>query len=499
LQVSYRDPGRAQRAVQRNEISEKAENEQPPREPPAPGTIKRGKLQKDDDPRLYPLQSYRSKPPPPSALWDIDDVQYLDKVRCHAWIRMTHVDPKNGRYEGRIKCHWAFRTLNSKEHTEPRTRVPGIRLPRIVSRVEESRIWRHFDGDSERTLMWRGATVLSFYGFEMFEVNDFPFDRQVINLDLVEFVWRSEKGSDDYFEAMKVVSFTTETISMLPEWDTFPAIIEARNVKKPGTGPSFGTRFIVKLRLQRKEKYYITQIFMVTFLILSASLLPLALEPGDTFIGDRLSLHASGLLTLVAFKYGVSHELPSVPYETFVSTFLTAQIVTLVFVSSESVLAYKFVGNFINVHTLNIVEDVLLYILLLLWLVYFLHVAFVKGRVPWQEVLQDQGENKELKDEGPLFLDGSDVLSGLEPSHVSTATETWGKTNNGFLLPVDGRFPAESGLTNDASSPCESGYTQSPGRPRRDEMTPPKSQSQKMSSSQQDTTIAMSKRGPFQL
>jgi hypothetical protein len=247
------------------------------------------KVVKGDDPKLVPKQSFWSKPPPPSGLWDTDDVQYLDKVRCHAWIRMTHIDPKNGRYEGRIKCHWALRTLNSKERTEPRIRVPGLRLPRLVCAIEESRIWRHFDGDSERTVAWQGTTVLSFSGFEMFEVNEFPFDRQVINLDLFEFVWRSDKDSDQYFEAMKVVSFTTETISMLPEWDTYPAILEPKNIKRPGSGPSYATRFTVMLRLERREKYYVTQIFMVTYLILAASLLPLALAPGETFVGDRLS------------------------------------------------------------------------------------------------------------------------------------------------------------------------------------------------------------------
>jgi len=394
--------GTPARDVQKVQNAEKTADDTTKTKPAAPtGSPTRIKVpasQWGDDPKLLVQQSFKSKPPPPSGLWDTDDVQYLDKVRCHAWIRMTHIDPKNGRYEGRIKVHWAFRTLNSRERTEPRNRVPGIRLPKLVCIVEESRIWRHFENDSDRTVSWQGTSVLSFSGFEMFEVNDFPFDRQVINLDLFEFVWRSDKDSDYYFEAMKVVSFTTETISMLPEWDTYPAIIEARNEKKPGSGPSFGTRFIVKVRLQRKEKYYITQIFMVTYLILSASLLPLALAPGETFIGDRLSLHSSGLLTLVAFKYGVSHELPSVPYNTFASTFLTAQIVTLVGVSTESIMAYKVVGTLVDGDTLNIIEDLMLYMLLLLWLVYFLHVAFVKGRVPWTDVLQDQRDNHELKD-----------------------------------------------------------------------------------------------------
>jgi hypothetical protein len=259
-------------------------------------------------------------------MWDTTDVQFLDKVKCRIWVRMTKVDPKNGRYEGRMKCHWQLRTLNTKDRTEPRVRVPGIRTPRLCCQVEESRIWRHFDGDSEHSIAWNGTSVMAFQGFEIFEVQDFPFDRQVINLDLFEFVWRSNKDTDIYFEAMKVVKFDVETISMLPEWEAWPAVLEPRHVLRPGTGPSFCTRFNVKIRLQRKEKYYVTQIFLISFLITGCSLLPLALAPGDQFIGDRLGLHSSGLLTLVSFKYGVQADLPSVPYSTFVSTFLTLQI-----------------------------------------------------------------------------------------------------------------------------------------------------------------------------
>jgi len=320
----------------------------------------------------------------------------------------------------------------------------------------------------------------------MFEVNDFPFDRQVINLDLFEFVWRSDKDSDYYFEAMKVVSFTTETISMLPEWDTYPAIIEARNVKKPGSGPSFGTRFIVKLRLQRKEKYYITQIFMVTFLILSASLLPLALYPGDTFIGDRLSLHSSGLLTLVAFKYSVSHELPTVPYNTFASTFLTAQIVTLVAVSSESVLAYKIVNTLVDPDYLNIAEDILLYMLLLLWLVYFLHVAFVKGRVSWEEVLQDQRDNHELKDDVGIWKKGQSELPSAPSGPSGPPSASLGPTATFRAL--------ESGDHRAFESYPESSP---PDRPPNVPATPPCSQPRQMAPSPAASRTIIP--GPMQL
>lgn len=338
---------------------------------------------------------WRGDPAPPPTLWDTDDVQYLDKVKCHVCVRLTHCDPKNGSYEGRMEIHWALRTLKTKDRTEPRIRVPGMRLPRLVCSVEESRIWRHFDGDSECTIAWQGTSVMSFLGYEIFEVQDFPFDRQIVTLDMIEFVWRTDKDSDIYHEAMKIVSFTLETVSMLPEWDTYAAYIEPLDIKRLGSGPEHASRFMVRLRLQRKETYYIVHVFLVSLLILGATLLPLNFVPGPGHVTDRLAIHSAGLLTLVAFKYGVSHSLPSVPYSTFISTYLTLQIVTLVFVCIEAIFAYKTVGVFINEHAMHRIEDCMLIMLLLSWGGGFCFIAFYKKRVPWEVVLDSQDENIE--------------------------------------------------------------------------------------------------------
>jgi len=177
---------------------------------------------------------------------------------------------------------------------------------------------------------------------------------------------------------------------MLPEWDTYPAIIEPCDIQQPGSGPTFGTKFIVKLRLQRRERYYVNHIFMVSLLILVASLLPLSFLPGEGKIGDRLSIHSGGLLTLVAFKYGVSHDLPTVPYATFISTFLTSQILTLVFVCAEAIFAYKVVGLFIDEGTMDSFEDALLICMLLGWFGYFTYASFFKRREAWEVVMADQ-------------------------------------------------------------------------------------------------------------
>merc|ERR1719433_1831125 len=82
---------------------------------------------------------------------------------------------------------------------------------------------------SKHTVFWTGISVFTITGFERFEMYDFPYDRQKMSLDLLEFVWRSNKDSTDHAYSMNICAFTVETESLLPEWDVAPAIIEDRN------------------------------------------------------------------------------------------------------------------------------------------------------------------------------------------------------------------------------------------------------------------------------
>lgn len=348
----------------------------------------------------YCPHKFTSTPPPPDGLWDTEDVHFLDKVLCNACVRLTRIDPKNGSFEGRLKFYWKVRTPHSKyDRTEPRVRVPGIRATRLVCQVHESRIWREAVEDSSVTMCWKGTTDITFTGYEIFEVHDFPFDRQLINLDMFEFVWRSERDSSNFDETMKLVSLTMTTLSTLPEWDTFPALIIAQEGTALQVGPTYASRFVLRLRIQRKPTYYITQIFLVAFLILLAAVLPLGLEPGSEHIGDRLSLHAAGLLTLVAFKYGVSNDLPIVPYGTFTTKYLNSQITTVVSVSVESLISYRLVMGGADIDSIDIFEDMLLIALIGGWFAYLCYCAFGKEARPWEDVIGSQMSSEEISDD----------------------------------------------------------------------------------------------------
>lgn len=343
--------------------------------------------------------AFMSSPPPPMQLWDTDDLQFLDKVTCEVQLRITRIDPKCGAYEARMRVEWALRTLNSHERTEPRIRVPSIRIPLLATTVEESRVWRVDEAGSKKTHYWNGLTIMNLSGFEVFEVQDFPFDRQVIDLDLFDFVWRPEKDSAEYDVSLRVVSLSIRTTSMMPDWDTFPAVVTPLNVARQGSGPSNASRFKVQLRMQRKQQYFISQVFCVTYLITLASILPVALPPD--MVNDRLALHGGGLLTLVAFKYAISEQLPSVPYTTFTDKYIMLQVIILVVLSVESVVSYKLSEDLglVTKEDVNLYETILLLITVCFWTLCFLLAAFCWRRRSWEQVMAGQSEDVETQDD----------------------------------------------------------------------------------------------------
>jgi hypothetical protein len=236
--------------------------------------------------------------------------------------------------------------------------VPGIRCPGLIVTVEESRVWRETEADTEVSMKWLGTSVFRISGFKVFDVHQFPFDRQVINLGPLDFVWRRDQDTNAFEESMRVIRFSAKTNSMVQAWRAYPArvvpknviIPEGKNASQIGAGafvnnwPTYCTQFTVRLRLQRRHEYYVSEIFFVSIVILFNSLWALGMSPSDDHSPERLAIFAGGMLTLITFKYGVAGHLPRVAYQTWLDKFLSYQIYTLILVSVLAVVLVKFVA-----------------------------------------------------------------------------------------------------------------------------------------------------------
>jgi len=378
--------------------------------------------------RASPPTAFICSPPPPRFLWDTDDPQFLEKVKCHAIIRITGIDIKTGMFTLRMKCHWAFRTSNLQQETEANLRgVPGIRMPALMVDVEESRVWKDIKASdpvnatktTQRTLYWKGTSIFTLRGYKMFHMENFCFDRQLINLELFHFVWRPDKDAEDYYKSMHVASFTADTSSMLAEWRIEPTYIIplAKSVIVPEkeSDPTAASQFLVKLRLEHEHLFYIWQVCFPATLMTLVSITPLAMPPAQDDMGDRLSVYTGGLLTLVAFKYGVTDHLPSVPYPTYIDTYLRWQVIGVSLCAFESVVSFHLVlqgsneihedsPTFVNLDNL---ENLLMALMCIFWCQKFLHARF---RMPsfkpdWRDVWAQKKQHRqdvqrfELQDE----------------------------------------------------------------------------------------------------
>mmetsp|Transcript_109200 Transcript_109200/g.307945 ORF Transcript_109200/g.307945 Transcript_109200/m.307945 type:complete len:405 (-) Transcript_109200:50-1264(-) len=332
----------------------------------------------------------------PVAFWgDADAVTTgLDRVACHTVVTITSVDAKQGTFKMRMVCQWAFHSNIQMGDAEVSLRgVPGIRMPGLDVVVEESRVWKDLSGTqspgpTSRIIFWRGTSIFLIGGFKKFNVKEFPFDRQIIDLQRLDFVWRSHKSDDDFYNTMKVGWLNIVAKSVLSEWDTRikPAKITALQTSMDGsTCHRNCTRFQIEIHLERIADFYVRQICFVSYMITIGTCSPLAMPPTEDHMGDRLSVYGSGLLTLVAFKYGIMEHLPSVPYSTFIDNFLLYQILTVIVCTFESLFVFRF-----NQYefTVDMIENCLLVMVVIVWGIYLLHVACRKPqhRVSWDDL-----------------------------------------------------------------------------------------------------------------
>ncbi|CAK0847836.1 unnamed protein product [Prorocentrum cordatum] len=297
-----------------------------------------------------PATHYSSSPAPPVQLWDEARPDYLEKVRCRARIRLIGINAKLGTFHLRMRCHWSFRASSLDEQAEVDFRgTPGIRMPGVSVAVEESRIWKDVTQTGLTTIFWRGTSLFAITGHKAFRMEDFPYDRHILNLEKLEFVWRfapfqqEETEACDYFKSMDVVDFTVLTYSMVPEWRPFPAYVIARDETSPVGDlgvPTCCSQFTLRLRIQRKHWYYARQVFLISTCITCVSCFPLAIPNKRDFVDERLDLYMGGLLTLITFKYGINKVLPSVPYTTFLDNFLLLQVVMLAWLSLQTCVGF---------------------------------------------------------------------------------------------------------------------------------------------------------------
>jgi len=302
-----------------------------------------------------------------------------------------------------------------------KTGRPQMRVPSCKIEVHEQRKWIDWNNSrKDGSHLWMGTTFMTLRGFELFEVHDFPLDRQLINLKVLDFRW-DPKDEDVDPGKLDVVALEVITTSTEPMWQPYTAwLVPKWRRQRLVDGVPVANRFDTQLRFERNPGYYLKTVFWVSYLILAGSLLPLGMDA--TEIGDRLSVFSAGMLTLVLFKYGLSEQLPSVSYGTFADTWLTLQIVFVFLAMLDALIGYWVVDAEEDKDRQSEIiaywkswDSFCLYVSLFGWVLIFLvHYALWRffdgviwkdtqawklfGRRPWKEVKATQEQEHTEKD-----------------------------------------------------------------------------------------------------
>ncbi len=192
-----------------------------------------------------------------------------------------------------------------------------------------------------------------------YDLHKFPFDRQTLDILIESFTW-PEDTLRLYTQRLAPVAFAVP-----PGWRssgdeerfiTNPAQKLKETHRKLGNqsnqkrlkgelaslGVTYST-FTMSLPMAREGAFYSWKLILPLVLIVFMSWAVFWADPKE--LSDRVGLTFTAILTVVAFQFLISDQLPRVSYQTYMDLLLLTSFVFMIFTVAESVLVNKVSGQ----------------------------------------------------------------------------------------------------------------------------------------------------------
>jgi len=160
-----------------------------------------------------------------------------------------------------------------------------------------------------------------------FALRSFPFDSQTLNLVIRPYIGERKEFSlvADPRHTRMVVEF--KSYSSLASWDVRALDVQTATAQAADGSSVSEARF--QLSLKRKSAFYVYKVIVPLLLMVSLSWAVFWIEPGD--LATQVQIAVTTVLTIIAFAFAISANLPRVPYLTFIDAFfLTCYIFVFV-------------------------------------------------------------------------------------------------------------------------------------------------------------------------
>lgn len=171
-----------------------------------------------------------------------------------------------------------------------------------------------------------------------FDLRRFPFDRQRLELAVESFRW----PVDDlvFFADTEATGFAHDF--SIPEWkiENVDTRVEASLALR---SPRPFSRIVLEIDVARKWGFYLWKILLplVVIVALSWSIFWMS----DEAAVNRIRLTATGVLTIVAYQFVVSRDLPHIAYLTLLDKVMIVSFLLLAITVVESLIVSRFQGN----------------------------------------------------------------------------------------------------------------------------------------------------------
>lgn len=161
------------------------------------------------------------------------------------------------------------------------------------------------------------------------DIRRFPFDERTIAITMLTVDHSPSEIRLDFTEA----SIDRADIFSIPNW-TIGEVTPVTGVFRAFGGREF-LRFDIELKSSRESAYYIWSVVVPLILIVMMSWSVFFVNPKH--LGSQMTLAATSMLTLIAYRFAVSSVLPPVPYMTSMDIFITGSTVFVFLALAESV------------------------------------------------------------------------------------------------------------------------------------------------------------------
>lgn len=161
------------------------------------------------------------------------------------------------------------------------------------------------------------------------DIHRFPFDKRTVTISMLTVDHRPSEIRLDFTEDSidRAVDFS------IPNW-TIGEVVPKTGVFRALGGREF-LRFDIEMKGSRRSSYHVWSVIVPLILIVMMSWSVFFVKPKH--LGSQMTLAATSMLTLIAYRFAVSSVLPPVPYMTSMDIFITGSTVFVFLALAEAV------------------------------------------------------------------------------------------------------------------------------------------------------------------